>query len=145
MLKRSAQIYLKISPEEKEEMENQAKKRSISLSGYIRMLSRIDGDNLKLEEKISKYERTGKTPEQVSEWVELEKNGRILILPCKFGTLVYYVQFDISNDCLYIEEVAFDIDMIALYGNLVFSTRKEAELLIESMKGNKKSHVIKFK
>ena len=41
--------------------------------------------------KLGKYEDTGKTPKEVQAWADAEKDGRLIVLPCKVGDTVYMI------------------------------------------------------
>lgn len=42
--------------------------------------------------KLADYEDTGLTPERTAELAAADKEGRVVVLPCKVGDTVYYIQ-----------------------------------------------------
>ena len=115
----------------------------------------------RLKDRIAAYEDTGLTPAEVSalvkdwsdrctivgecggidrmrELAEADKDGRLVVLPCKVGTATYYIRYPIA---VYPDEsepeikrgifTLCDLDRV---GNSVFLTREEAEKALEAMK-----------
>ena len=125
-----------------------------------------------LVERLAAYEDTGLTPEEVfalikgwsdlcttigecggidrlRELAEADKAGRLVVLPCKVGDTVYWVNGAVITECkvhriqknrngLYIclksnvSHGAFRADLSI--GKTVFLTREEAEKVLEAMK-----------
>lgn len=113
-------------------------------------------------ERLAAYEDTGLTPQEVismhGEWrammsvlnsigggytrlrelAEADKNGRLVVLPCKVGTATYYIHYPIA---VYPDEsepeikrgifTLCDLDRV---GRSVFLTHEEAEKALEAMK-----------
>ena len=116
-------------------------------------------------ERLAAYEDTGRTPEEVTalgnlfdyvleesktltgqlallnrirELAEADKDGRLVVLPCKVGTATYYIHYPIA---VYPDEsepeikrgifTLCDLDRV---GHSVFLTREEAEKALEAMK-----------
>lgn len=65
------------------------------------------------------------TYEQMKEWCEANAEGRLLILPCKVGDVVWRVNFDKRHKR--IEEIRFDVNLYNAFGKTIFRTREEAE------------------
>ena len=110
-----------------------------------------DGDvcyeNCKVAEQLellAAYEDSGLTPERVQELAAAERDGRLVVLPCKLGTEVYWIAGVCGKD----QVVATIIEAIRLWrdgfalesggktkmrffaheiGKTVFLTRAEAE------------------
>lgn len=115
----------------------------------------------RLVERLAAYEDTGLEPREVSaivkEWSDLctivgecggidrlrglaeaDKNGRLVVLPCKVGTATYYIHYPIA---VYPDEsepeikrgifTLCDLDRV---GHSVFLTHEEAEKALEAMK-----------
>jgi len=91
---------------------------------------------------LAAYEDTGLTPEEVAELAKAKADGRLVVLPCKIGTKVYFVSQDcemcrslqkdepcLFGDCPYpgITETIFTYGAIGQFGKTVFLTREEAE------------------
>ena len=114
-------------------------------------------------ERLAAYEDTGRTPEEVTalgnlfdyvleesktltgqlallnrirELAEADKDGRLVVLPCKVGTATYYIHYPIA---VYPDEsepeikrgifTLCDLDRV---GHSVFLTREEAEKALEA-------------
>ena len=126
----------------------------------------------RLVERLAAYEDTGLEPDEVTalqkDWSELctvigecggidllrelaeaDKEGRVVVLPCKVGDTVYWVHGAVITECkvhriqknrngLYIclksnvSHGAFRADLSI--GKTVFLTREEAEKVLEAMK-----------
>lgn len=80
------------------------------------------------------------TYEQMKEWYEANAEGRLLILPCKVGDIVWKIvrhRVDVSGyrmeweweTC--IEAVKFSIGMFEAIGKTIFLTREEAEVALK--------------
>ena len=123
-------------------------------------------DYLRNREDLRAYKDTGMTPEEVlpkdkadeialklmrladleslcnytrlRELAEADKDGRLVVLPCKVGTATYYIHYPIA---VYPDEsepeikrgifTLCDLDRV---GYSVFLTREEAEKALEAMK-----------
>lgn len=109
-------------------------------------------------DRLAAYENTGLSPESVEalklsimgkavseitefnglpidrlrELAEADKEGRVVVLPCKVGDTAYRLQ--------YIEETPgrYVVGWVADVGKTIFATRKEAELALKEVQnGNK--------
>ena len=95
-----------------------------------------------LLDRLAAYEDTGLTPEEVAELAKAKADGRLVVLPCKIGTKVYFISQDcemcrslqkdepcLFGDCPYrgITETIFTYGAIGQFGKTVFFTREEAE------------------
>lgn len=63
---------------------------------------------------------------------EAERDGRLVVLPCKVGTSVYTVEYEFCNmnpDWSYYDVLKkkFNLEMIYQWGKDIFPSRKEAE------------------
>ena len=90
--------------------------------------------------------------ERLRQLAEADKDGRVVVLPCKAGSTVYriYDDCDLPGDCytakmckgceyrnLFIEEQAFCLSMLSqngMLGHPYYLTREEAEEALEAMK-----------
>lgn len=115
--------------------------------------------------RLAAYEDTGLMPEEVSalgrlfeyaleksktlteqlelldrnrELAEADRDGRLVVLPCKVGTATYYIHYPIA---LYpdksepeIKRGIFTLPDLDRFGHYVFLTREEAEAALEAMK-----------
>ena len=109
-------------------------------------------------ERLAAYEDTGLTPAEVSamakdwsnlrtivgdcggidrlrELAEADKDGRVVVLPCKVGDTVYMISWRL-NGRHEIEERVFSLTYFdpAKYGKDYFLSREEAEKALEAMK-----------
>ena len=115
-----------------------------------------------LYSELAAYEDTGLTPERCAEFAradaegryivmrdaeqegvarlrelaEADKNGRVVVLPCKVGTATYYIHYPIA---LYpdksepeIKRGIFTLPDLDRFGHSVFLTREEAEAALEA-------------
>lgn len=74
--------------------------------------------------------------EKLGEYEDLEEQGRLLKLPCKVGTDIYYI-FGIPNEmpCT-IESCVFELSDINEIGESLFLTKSEAEAKLKELRGN---------
>ena len=77
---------------------------------------------------------------KLAEYETAEEEGRLVVLPCKVGDIVYKImcQRDNFDDRPYriITSVNFRLDMADDIGKTVFLTREEAEKALKEMKKN---------
>ena len=77
---------------------------------------------------------------KLGELENAEEEGRLVVLPCKVGDIVYKImcQRDNFDDRPYriITSVNFRLDMADDIGKTVFLTREEAEKALKEMEGN---------
>lgn len=118
----------------------------------------------KVWERLKAYEDTGLTPERCAEFAradaegryivmrdaeqagnarlrelaEADRDGRLVVLPCKVGTATYYIHYPIA---LYpdksepeIKRGIFTLPDLDRFGHYVFLTREEAEKALGAMK-----------
>ena len=75
------------------------------------------------------------------ELAEADKDGRVLILPCKLGTKVYRIRYKIADypdkPDLEIADTWFTPEYREDIGKTVFLTREEAEKALQEMEGKK--------
>ena len=79
----------------------------------------------KIRTKVGKYE-------------DLEEQGLLLRLPCKFNETVYWIRPNVMGKPTEVMETRFDDSMISrldLFGKVFFTSREEAEAALEKMKG----------
>lgn len=74
---------------------------------------------------------------RLRELAEADKDGRLVVLPCKVGTATYYIHYPIA---LYpdksepeIKRGIFTLPDLDRFGHYVFLTREEAEAALEAM------------
>ena len=124
-----------------------------------------------LQDRLAAYEDTGLTPQEVismhGEWcammsvlnsigggctrlrelAEADKDGRLVVLPCKVGDTLFRVfdgnisEHEVQNMKYFARQRRLGIDMTPFFldaekfiGKTVFLTRKEAEKALEAMK-----------
>ena len=113
-------------------------------------------------DRLAAYEDTGLSPEKVSWMKEVveaafdndtsrierahnlhvaDKEGRVIVLPCKEGTTVYCISLPIAT---YPDKrkpevvpIAFTRNDLLKFGSRVFLTREEAEKALAKMEGKK--------
>lgn len=72
---------------------------------------------------------------KLADYEDLEEQGRLLKLPCKVGTDIYYI-FGIPNEmpCT-IESCVFELSDINEIGESLFLTKSEAEAKLKELRG----------
>lgn len=112
-------------------------------------------------ERLKQYEDTGLTPEQcanakaiiemafdndtekvehIAELLRADKDGRVVVLPCKIGDTVYRIQYIIEGHgdkgCvrLGVDALEFQLIWLSEWGKTIFATREEAEQALEEEK-----------
>ena len=78
---------------------------------------------------------------RLREFAEADKDGRVLILPCKLGTKVYRIRYKIADypdkPDLEIADTWFTPEYREDIGKTVFLAREEAEKALQEMEGKK--------
>lgn len=104
----------------------------------------------RVHEKLARYEDSGLEPEQCAKYAQAEKEGRLLVLPCKVGDELW-IKRNGKIQCETVDRIAVDQTdededlFISIYtmsvsvlsediGRLVFLTREDAEKALEGMK-----------
>lgn len=113
-------------------------------------------------ERLAAYEDTGLEPDEVNalqkdwsdlctvigecggidrlrELAEADKDGRIVVLPCKVGDTVYrlqYIEQTPGRFVVGVAEIKFALLWLEEFGETVFLTREEAEAALEAMKND---------
>lgn len=104
----------------------------------------------KVVDRLAAYEDTGLTPEDIkflvrtlpnAEFLLAKAQGRLLILPCSVGSIVYgadtspVMPLHVMAPALYLEsEEGGDFETLDNFGKTVFLTREEAERALEKEK-----------
>ena len=72
--------------------------------------------------------------EKLGEYEDLEEQGRLVKLPCKVGTDIYYI-LGIPNEtpCV-IESCVFELSDIQKIGKTLFLTKSEAEAKLKELR-----------
>lgn len=103
-----------------------------------------------LRARLAAYEDTGLEPEQCAKYAQAEKEGRLLVLPCKVGDELW-IKRNGKIQCETVDRIAVDQTdededlFISIYtmsvsvlsediGRLVFLTREDAEKALGGMK-----------
>ena len=85
--------------------------------------------------KLSRYEDTGLTPERCAELAAADRDGRVVVLPCKVGDTVYRTFFVPGRDPVIVEvKMNNRLDIIGFsprFGKTVFLTHAEAEAALK--------------
>ena len=120
---------------------------------YGGIVSRIkdthrDVERGKLLHALAAYEEAGLTPKRISELAAAEKDGRLVVLPCKVGDTMYYTDYvvDTVKECtVFSFEFREEVDVtdkriwfreggwlqIKSIGECLFLTPEEAETAIQ--------------
>lgn len=72
---------------------------------------------------------------QLKEYQTLEEQGRLIKLPCKVGTDVYYILGIPNETPCTINKCVFELSDIHEIGKTLFLTREEAEAKLEELRG----------
>lgn len=120
------------------------------------------GFKVEICERLAAYEDTGLEPDEVNalqkdwsdlctvigecggidrlrELAEADKDGRIVVLPCKVGDTVYrlqYIEQTPGRFVVGVAEIKFALLWLEEFGETVFLTREEAEAALEAMKND---------
>lgn len=71
--------------------------------------------------------------QKLAEYETAEEEGRLVVLPCKFGDTMYVLRQ--SWNGWNIDKKKFSYRMIGKFGKTVFLTREEAEKALKEMEG----------
>ena len=74
---------------------------------------------------------------QLKEYQTLEEQGRLIKLPCKVGTDVYYILGIPNETPCTIDKCVFDLSDIHKIGKTLFLTKSEAEAKLKELRGDK--------
>ncbi|SBW02476.1 hypothetical protein KL86CLO1_11652 [uncultured Eubacteriales bacterium] len=80
-------------------------------------------------EELQTYRALG-TVEQLAQFAQAQQDGRLVVLPCKFGGTVYVIETNCVGLPVCIFESSFNNHMLYSVGKTVFLTREEAEAAI---------------
>ena len=75
--------------------------------------------------------------ERIRELLKADKDGRLVVLPCKVGDTVYrlqYIEQTPGRFVVGVVEIKFTLIWLEEFGKTVFLTREEAEKALEAMK-----------
>lgn len=73
---------------------------------------------------------------QLKEYQTLEEQGRLIKLPCKVGTDVYYILGIPNETPCTIDKCVFELSDIHKIGKTLFLTREEAETKLKELRCN---------
>ena len=88
----------------------------------------------------------GKIPNRLRELAKADKDGRLVVLPCKVGDVLYaaesapVIPLHVMEVAIYLAlegEDGGDYERISNIGKTVFLTREEAERALQEMEGRK--------
>ena len=72
---------------------------------------------------------------KLKDYEDLEELGRLVKLPCKVGTDVYYILGIPNETPCTIDSCVFELSDIHKIGKTLFLTREEAEAKLEELRG----------
>lgn len=130
--------------------------------GGMGCLTEDCGFKVEICERLAAYGDTGLEPDEVNalqkdwsdlctvigecggidrlrELAEADKDGRIVVLPCKVGDTVYrlqYIEQTPGRFVVGVAEIKFALLWLEEFGETVFLTREEAEAALEAMKND---------
>ena len=73
---------------------------------------------------------------QLKEYQQLEADGRLVKLPCKVGTDVYYILGIPNETPCTIDKCVFELSDIYKIGKTLFLTKSEAEAKLKELRGD---------
>lgn len=73
--------------------------------------------------------------EKLAEYEDLEEQGRLIKLPCKVGTDIYYILGIPNETPCTIDKCTFELSDINKIGKTLFLTREEAEVKLKELRG----------
>ena len=82
----------------------------------------------------------GKITNRLRELAEADKDGRLVVLPCKVGDTVYrlqYIEPTPGRFTVGVAPIKFALVWLEEFGKTVFLTREEAEKALAEMEGKK--------
>lgn len=88
----------------------------------------------KIEDGLSKHDYS---IARMVELMQADKDGRVVVLPCKVGDTVYRLQYVEESPGRFIVDtvpIKFALIWLNEFGKTVFLTREEAEKALEAMK-----------
>lgn len=114
-------------------MERLTKKNDGGGYYYPKCFEKCNG--LGASSKCDNCEITTSVCEKLGEYEDLEEQGRLVKLPCKVGTDIYYI-LGIPNEtpCV-IESCVFELSDIQKIGKTLFLTKSEAEAKLKELRG----------
>lgn len=118
--------------------ETSAKKRK--QADNYRTYSLHDGhvwnDNIEgCEDCAKEHEQLAEWLTQLKEYQQLEKQGRLIKLPCKVGDDVYYILGIPNKTPCTIDKCTFGLSDINKIGKTLFLTKSEAEAKLKELRG----------
>ena len=118
---------------EGDDMERLTKKNGYGNYHYPKCLERCGG--LNTPEKCYECDFDYAVCKKLGEYEDLEEQGRLIKLPCKVGTDIYYI-LGIPNEtpCV-IESCVFELSDIQKIGKTLFLTKSEAEAKLKELRG----------
>ncbi len=78
--------------------------------------------------------------ERIRELLKADKEGRLVVLPCKAGDTVYrlqYIEQTPGRFTVGVVPIKFELIWLEEFGKTVFLTREEAEKALQEMEGKK--------
>lgn len=73
--------------------------------------------------------------QKLTEYEDLEEQGRLIKLPCKVGTDIYYILGIPNETPCTIDKCTFELSDINKIGKTLFLAREEAEVKLKELRG----------
>ena len=77
--------------------------------------------------------------DKLKHYEDLEEAGRLVELPCKVGTPIWYVGSDVNNETFdwehFVAKYGFRISMLEDFGKRCFLAKEEAEAKLAELEG----------
>ena len=87
-------------------------------------------------QNAKEYDQIAEMLEHFKEYQQLEEQGRLIKLPCKVGTNVYYILGIPNKTPCAIESCVFELSDIYKIGKSLFLTKPEVEAKMKELRGN---------
>lgn len=112
-----------------------AKEKAYEHKERAKHFDTVDNKNMCLE-CAEEHEQLAEWLIKLKEYQTLEEQGRLIKLPCKVGTDVYYILGIPNETPCAIDKCVFELSDIHKIGKTLFLTREEAEAKLEELRGS---------
>lgn len=115
------------------EMERLTDKNIVGKHFYPKCFEKCDGFGA--SSKCNNCEIMTSICEKLGEYEDLEEQGRLVKLPCKVGTAIYYILGIPNETPCTIDNCTFKLSDINKIGKTLFLTREKAEERLKELRG----------
>lgn len=119
------------------EISAKKRKQADNYRTYSLQDGHVWNDNIEgCEDCAKEHEQLAEWLTQLKEYQQLEKQGRLIKLPCKVGDDVYYILGIPNETPCTIDKCTFDLSDINKIGKTLFLTKSEAEAKLKELRGS---------